>query len=70
MASKQEHKITDEIFPGLGAPAKSALTNAGIHSLEKLSSFSEKEVLKLHGLGPSSIPVSESNKAVLKIKVF
>jgi hypothetical protein len=57
MASKLKHKITDEIFPGLGAPAKRALANAGVDSLKKLSSYSEKEVLKWHGLGPSSIPV-------------
>lgn len=50
-------KSNDEIFAGLGNPAKRALANAGVDSLKKLSSFTEKEVLKWHGLGPSSIPV-------------
>ncbi|QEC66657.1 hypothetical protein FRZ67_04835 [Panacibacter ginsenosidivorans] len=50
-------KLNDEIFQGLGNPAKRALANAGIDSVKKLSSFSEKEILKLHGVGPSSIPV-------------
>ena len=54
--AKKEHKTNDETFPGLGAPAKRALANAGVDSLKKLSSYSEKKVLKWHGLGPSSIP--------------
>jgi DNA-directed RNA polymerase alpha subunit len=41
----------------LVAPARRALENAGIHSLEQLSEWSEQEILKLHGLGKSSIPV-------------
>jgi len=54
MSSK---KSNDEIFAGLVNPAKRALANAGVDSLKKLSSFTKKEVLKWHGLGPSSIPV-------------
>ena len=50
-------KTSDGIFAGLGNPAKRALANAGVNSLQKLSSYTEKEVLKWHGLGPSSIPV-------------
>lgn len=41
----------------LSMPAKRALGNAKIDTLKKLSKFSEKELLKLHGLGPSTIPV-------------
>lgn len=40
----------------IAAPARRALENNGIHSLEILSKFSEKEILKLHGMGKSSIP--------------
>ena len=40
----------------LPAPARRALENAGIDTLPKLSRMSESEVLKLHGMGPSSIP--------------
>lgn len=40
----------------LGAPARRALENENIDSLEKLATFSEKEILKLHGMGKSSIP--------------
>lgn len=41
---------------GLSAPAGRALVNAGIKTVKDLSVFSEKEILKLHGVGPSSIP--------------
>jgi DNA-directed RNA polymerase alpha subunit len=40
----------------LGAPARRALEREGITSLTKLSRYSEKEVLHLHGMGPSTIP--------------
>jgi hypothetical protein len=40
----------------LSAPARRALLNAGITSVELLSEKSVAELLKLHGLGPSSIP--------------
>lgn len=43
-------------LPKLGAPACRALDNAGIQSLVDLSKYSEAEILKLHSLGPSSIP--------------
>jgi sulfite reductase beta subunit-like hemoprotein len=40
----------------LAAPAKRALENNGIDTLEKLSQFTEKEVLQFHGIGKSAIP--------------
>ena len=42
---------------GLSAPARRALESAGITNAKKLTKFSEKELLQLHGLGPSSIPI-------------
>ncbi|WP_300666427.1 hypothetical protein [Fluviicola sp.] len=45
------------IFAVLSAPARRALENAQINSLEQLSLFSEKDILKLHGIGKSSIPI-------------
>jgi|SRR5690606_31294209 len=41
---------------GLNAPARRALENQGITTLKKLSGYSEKEILALHGMGPASIP--------------
>ena len=44
-------------FPDkLSAPALRALLNAGIFNLVSLSKYGEKEVLQLHGMGPSSLP--------------
>lgn len=41
----------------LAAPARRALENHAIQTIELLSNYSEKEIMKLHGLGKSSIPV-------------
>ncbi len=41
----------------LSAPARRAIENAGIDSFEKLATFSEKGLLKLHGLGKTAIPI-------------
>lgn len=41
----------------LSAPARRALENNAIQTIEQLSNYSEKEILKLHGLGKSSIPI-------------
>lgn len=43
-------------LPKLGAPAVRALMNAKITTLTKLATYTEKEILALHGMGPSSIP--------------
>ena len=40
----------------LSAPARRALENQGITTLQKLSGFTEKEILSLHGTGPSTMP--------------
>jgi len=40
---------------GIGAPATRALAAVGITRLEQLTSFSEAELLKLHGMGPKAI---------------
>lgn len=45
-------------FPDkLAAPAYRALLNAKIFNLKQLSEYSEAEILALHGMGPSSIPL-------------
>lgn len=40
----------------LSAPARGALEHAGIFTLTDLSQYSEREILKLHGVGPKSLP--------------
>lgn len=53
---EQDCKPQDGFFSILGAPARRALENQGITTLDQLSNFSEDELLKLHGFGPNSIP--------------
>jgi len=41
----------------LSAPGRRALQNEGIESLEKLATYTQKQILNLHGIGKSSIPL-------------
>ncbi|WP_238457398.1 hypothetical protein [Alkalihalophilus pseudofirmus] len=45
----------------LSSPARSALLHEGIDTLPKLSSYTEKEILKLHGVGPASLPTMRTS---------
>ncbi len=49
----------DHFLSILSAPARRAIENNGITTLEQLSKYSKKEVLKFHGMGKSSIPKLE-----------
>ena len=40
---------------GLAAPARRALTGAGYTRLEQLTTPTEAEIKKLHGIGPNAI---------------
>ncbi len=51
-----ERKPVNGFLSILAAPARRALENNGITTLESLSSLSEGELLKLHGMGKSSLP--------------
>lgn len=60
-ACEKESKPKNGFLSLLSAPARRALENNGITSLEKLSKFSEKEILKFHGIGPASLPKLRSS---------
>ncbi len=47
----------DTDVPKLGAPATRALLNQKITTLAQLSRYSEAEILALHGIGTTSMPV-------------
>ncbi len=53
---ENERKPKDHFMSVLSAPARRALENNGISTLDHLARMSEKEVLQLHGMGKSSIP--------------
>lgn len=48
---------SDDLPTGMGAPAARALSAAGITRLKQLTSISEAELLKLHGVGPKAIRI-------------
>jgi len=39
----------------MGAPALRALASVGVTRLEQLTAFTEKDIKKLHGMGPNGI---------------
>lgn len=47
----------DGSLPHISAPAMRAFANAKIKNLKDLSKWTEKDLLTLHGVGPSVIPV-------------
>jgi hypothetical protein len=53
---EQQRKPETGFLSLLSAPARRALENNGITSLQQLSTFSEKEILQFHGMGPASLP--------------
>ncbi|MGH0565880.1 hypothetical protein CN394_21225 [Bacillus anthracis] len=53
---EKEKKPQTGFLSLLSSPARNALEHYGIHTIEELSKYSEKEILKLHGMGPASLP--------------
>jgi len=52
----KQTKPTSNFMSVLSAPARRALESEGIKTIKQLSKYSEKDLLALHGFGPSSIP--------------
>ena len=52
----EKENLPNGFMKKLSAPARRALENAGITTLNKLEQYSEAEILKLHGIGKSSMP--------------
>ncbi|PCD07835.1 hypothetical protein CMV16_11120 [Peribacillus simplex] len=53
---EQKRKPDTGFLSVLSAPARRALESNGVTSLQQLSAYSEKEILKFHGMGPASLP--------------
>ncbi|OAX50249.1 RNA polymerase alpha subunit C-terminal domain-containing protein [Paenibacillus sp. AD87] len=53
---EKERKPKEGFLSVLSAPARRALENQGITTLRLLSQYTEREILKLHGIGPSAMP--------------
>jgi uncharacterized protein YdhG (YjbR/CyaY superfamily) len=52
----KKSKPKEDFLSLLSSPARRALENHGITSLNELSGYSEAEILALHGMGKSSVP--------------
>lgn len=53
---EHERKPESGFHAELSAPARRALENNSITSLQQLSERSEKEIMQFHGIGPASLP--------------
>ncbi len=56
---EKEKKPEEGFLSLLSAPARRALEKEKITTLKKLSKYPKKDLLNLHGVGPSAIPVLE-----------
>ncbi|RKL65179.1 hypothetical protein CR203_22215 [Salipaludibacillus neizhouensis] len=56
-ACDKENKLESDFLSKLSSPARNALDQEGINTLQKLSKYTEKEILTIHGIGPASLPV-------------
>ena len=54
---QQQDEPVSDFTAGLSAPARRALQNNGIKTLQQLSKHTEAEVLQLHGIGKTAIPI-------------
>ncbi len=61
-------KPTDGFMAKLSAPARRALQNAGLIEPGLVAAKTEKEILSLHGIGPSAIPVLKKELAERGLK--
>lgn len=57
----KENKPLSGFLSKLSSPARNALVDKGIDTLQKLSTYTEKEILKIHGIGPASLPVMRTS---------
>lgn len=53
---EEERRPESGFLSILSSPARRALENNGITSMQDLSTYTEKEILKFHGMGPASLP--------------
>ncbi|MFM1999332.1 MAG: hypothetical protein RL204_1279 [Bacteroidota bacterium] len=64
---EKERKPKNGFLSLISAPARRALERENIKTLEDLAKWTEKDLLALHGIGPSSIP--KLTKALEEVKL-
>lgn len=60
MATRSGEEPKHDFPAGIGKPATRALVAAGYITLDQLSSVTESELLKLHGMGPKALGIIRS----------
>ncbi len=55
MAKPSKIPPANDLPPGLSQPALRALHGAGLYNLKLISKLGEKDLAKLHGIGPNAI---------------
>jgi DNA-directed RNA polymerase alpha subunit len=63
MTSVPEQLTEKSQLPKTSEPAARAFGLAGINSLEEMTKYSEKDLLKLHGVGPKAIRILKEEMA-------
>lgn len=58
----QKH-FSDEFPRVMGRPANAALVDKGITTLKQVATYSEKELLAIHGVGPKAIAILKTELA-------
>lgn len=53
---EEERRPKEAFLALISAPARRALERENVKTLEDLAKWSEKEIINLHGMGPSTIP--------------
>lgn len=53
---EKNKKPADGFLATLSSPARNALIHYKIDTVKKLAKYTQAEILKLHGVGPASLP--------------
>lgn len=51
------HRMTADELPNIGAPARRALAAIDVTTLTQVATWTEAELLALHGVGPNAIRI-------------
>ncbi|CAN5143521.1 hypothetical protein BH09BAC6_BH09BAC6_24810 [soil metagenome] len=58
-----KEKSSSGPFDQLSKPARRALANAGVKTLQQLSALTEQEFMHLHGIGKTTLPILKTAMA-------
>ncbi|MGD6871054.1 RNA polymerase alpha subunit C-terminal domain-containing protein [Sutcliffiella horikoshii] len=57
----KENKPKASFLSKLSSPARNALIQKEVDTVQKLSKYTEKEILNFHGIGPASLPIMRAS---------